>query len=511
MKRAGSKEGIEARSIKASRRRLGSVGEFDVVVECFDAGEVEALGHGEAFGGATYGDGAGLFVAQDHGGDVDDGFVDEALVDEGAQEARAGFDEDVGDAHEVEALEEGAEVDGTAAGGDADELDLGGAEGVAFFGGDGGGQEVLIAGEEGGGGPGGLDEFGAEGYFEIGVGDDAKGDAARARVAACGEEGVVGEDGAEAREDGVDAGAEAVDAGAGAFAADPFALAGAGGDSAVDGLGPFGDDPREARGDAFDEGGGEACGEWAGEGVADAEAGGGEGGRAAGFCGVGIGLGVDDFGEAFAEDGVDAGGLFALSVAGLEGDVHGGATGGVSSAGAIVEGLGLGVGPAEAEVVAQAEDLAVARDDGADEGVGLDAALGAEGEAGGEVEEAFVEVGRGGGIHGRGGMIRIADEGGCRPSAGRSHLGERRSPRYHSTNLWYYEPRQGARLRQGSESWHGRLLMWRGHVGSWGVNRLSECRHRVLRSRHAGFLRGFARCRGVRVVLGSWGGRRRVV
>lgn len=247
-----------------------------------------------------------------------------------------------------------------------------------------------LGGSDGEGWVGGVEELAVEGDAQVAVDDDASGEAFDWDIAS-GEGGVIGEDGVYADDDGIDAGAELVDEGAGEGVGDPLALAGGGGDFAVEGLGPFGDDEGEVGVESFEVGGVKFAGGGFGESQVDVDAGVAEEGEAlAGDLGEGVGHGDVEVFEAGVDECLGAGGCFAVVAAGFEGDVHGEA-GGVDVLGAaVVEGVDFGVWAAEVLVVAGGDDLVVADDDGADEGVGFGAALALLGELEGAVHEGLV-------------------------------------------------------------------------------------------------------------------------
>ena len=146
-----------------------------------------------------------------------------------------------------------------------------------------------------------------------------------------GEEWVVGEDGADSGEDCVGLMAELLDGGAGFFAGDPEGLAGGSGfgrrgDAAVEGhrdlhqdegalvLDPFGEAFVEAAGFGFTDARGDlnaGCGECLHP--------------MAGYVGIGVGGGGDYARDSGGDEGLGAGAGAAGVVAGLEGDVGGGA------------------------------------------------------------------------------------------------------------------------------------------------------------------------------------------
>ena len=262
----------------------------------------------------------------------------------------------------------------------------------------GGAVEILRVDDEERGDGDGADELASEGEAAVGIEDDASGEAAdvAAAVGAGHEEGVVGESGADADEDGVHAAAEGLDDLAGGIGGDPLGLAGGGGDAAVEALGPFGDDEGAAVEDAGEEWGVELGGFVFEEADVDLEALAAEECDAtAGDLGEGVWEGDDDAADAGGEDGVGAGGRFAEVAAGFEGDVEGGVFGAGTGG---VEGVDLGVGRAEAVVVALAEDFggAGADDDGADHWVGLDGPLAAAGESQCAAHEEGIGLGEGG-------------------------------------------------------------------------------------------------------------------
>jgi len=177
------------------------------------------------------------------------------------------------------------------------------------------------------------------------------------------------------------------------FAADPLAVPGARGDSPVQGLGPLGDDPRQAGGRAFDEWCVELGGVLLAETDVDVDVRAAQVvDAAAGNAGVGVDHGDVDLGDPGVDDRVGAGGRLGVVAAGFEVDVEGGGGGVAAGGGAAVQCVNLGVGRSEAVVISFGEDLAVAHEDGADHGIRLDAALASLGQ--GDRSAHVLQVGR---------------------------------------------------------------------------------------------------------------------
>ena len=203
---------------------------------------------------------------------------------------------------------------------------------------------VVAVEDPGGGGPGGGYELGGGGGSEACIQDDTEIRGAAVSFNAAGEGRVVGEDGADARHGGVMLAAEGVAGAAGGRAGDPLALAGAGGDAAVERCGKLEGDHRAAKPEARKEALLEGLGLGLQEADGDVDASGAKaGGPGAIDPGVGIGAGDDDAGDTRRYQSVGAGRGAAVMAAGFEGDVGGAALGlGAGDR----EGLGLGVGAA---------------------------------------------------------------------------------------------------------------------------------------------------------------------
>lgn len=178
--------------------------------------------------------GDGAAPAEDFGGDVDLGFVDEAGVEEGCVHVRAAFDHKIGVFLRGEFLQQQFEVEAGLGAGEFDDHDAAGREGVAAFGGSAG--EIGGTGDHDGGEGDGADEQRVERQAALGIEHDAGGDAFDvAGVFGAGHEvRVVGESGADADENGINAAAEFLHIEAALFAADPFGFAAGGGDAAVE-------------------------------------------------------------------------------------------------------------------------------------------------------------------------------------------------------------------------------------------------------------------------------------
>ena len=180
--------------------------------------------------------------------------------------------------------------------------------------------------------------------------------------------GVVRHDCADADHGGVVLAAEAVGEFAGVDTGDPLALAGAGGDLAVQRAGEFEGDKRTALADAGEEAGkGVGCFALEEAGFY-LDAGGAEAVEAlAADAGIWVGAGDDDAGYAGFDEGVGAGGRFAGVAAGFEGDVDGRTFSGFAGGG---QGLGFGMGAAAGAGAAAGDHPALLHDDAADGGVG---------------------------------------------------------------------------------------------------------------------------------------------
>ena len=114
-------------------------GEVDVDAGAGGGGEVEAVGVGEFLEIRPPYCVAGVFSADDDGGDEDVGFVDEICGEEGGHHFGAAFDEDVGVVAGGEEFEKGGDLEaGVAVGGDGDGHGAARFEGAAAFFGDGG-------------------------------------------------------------------------------------------------------------------------------------------------------------------------------------------------------------------------------------------------------------------------------------------------------------------------------------------------------------------------------------
>jgi len=213
------------------------------------------------------------------------------------------------------------------------------------------------------------------------------------------EEGVIGEDGADADEDGAATASDGMEVVAGLFAGEPAALGGGGpGEFGIEALGPFEDDEGAVFFLEGEEAGVQESGLVFATTDTDVEAGLAE---LPGAAGVVVRGGIEDSnfdgGKAGLNKGVGAGWGFALAAAGFEGDEQGGTGRIVASAAAVAEGIDLGVVGAEAVVVAAADETAVADEDGTDLGIGGDAA----GAFGGQVQGLSHEFFTKGVVHGR--------------------------------------------------------------------------------------------------------------
>ena len=359
--------------------------EVDIVAKLREAHDFERRrfrdrGETEALDGADC-----VLAAKDAWGDEDFEGVDFLGVEEVAEGFASAFEKDVGPAACAEILEQ--------AGDGKRRLDRGEVEQLA---------PSILEGLDGrrGRSPGRDDDGDfARGASEMtigakprgGVEDDAGGDTGAGRSR--GEAWVVGEGGSDTDHDGVHASAQLVDERAGAFIADPAAVSGAGCELAVEGHCPFRGDVRAAGGEAFEVRGVEAARVGFEEAAFDGDSRVGELSEASAVnLGEGIAHGGDDAFDSGLNDGLDAGRGFSLVAAGFEGDVEGCSPGGFACE---IEGVDLGVGRAEASVIAGADEVVTARDHGADEGIWLDMAEAAVGFGEGALHPEGIGVGPG--------------------------------------------------------------------------------------------------------------------
>ena len=229
-------------------------------------------------------------------------------------------------------------------------------------------------------------------------------------VAAVGEAGVVGEDGADAGEDGVGVVAEELDLLTGGGAGEPVRLVGraqcGGGQHAVYRSRGFERDEGDAVLDEVGEGVVEVAGGLLQDADGDFDVCGAElGDSLAADLGVGVLRGDDATGDTGGDEGVGAGAGAAEVAAGFEGDVGGGSFGGDATLGGLLEGDDLGVVAVGVEVSAFADDLgfiAIGRagQDAAYLRIGRGKTDGVAGEVESALHEGFVLCDGGHGVRG---------------------------------------------------------------------------------------------------------------
>ncbi len=220
--------------------------------------------------------------------------------------------------------------------------------------------------------------FEVSGNAEVGVEDDAEeGTPAWLAfgaddTASIGEEGVVGEDGADACEDGVAGVAEELDFVASGGAGEPVRLVGEarGGwrsQFAIEGESGFEGDEGGAVPDEVCEGFVEVSGLLLEYAEGDFDSGSAKFLDAlTAYLWVGVLRGDDAAGDSGGDEGVGAGRGAAVVAAGLEGDVGGGSVGGEVAGGGLLEGYDFGVVAVVVEVGAFADCFSVADENAAD-------------------------------------------------------------------------------------------------------------------------------------------------
>ncbi|MCU1320298.1 MAG: hypothetical protein JWP98_1816, partial [Edaphobacter sp.] len=217
----------------------------------------------------------------------------------------------------------------------------------------------------------GEDELRIERDAEVGVEDDAEERTAARFAAAVGEEGVVGEDGADAGEDGVGGVAEEVNLGAGGWAGEPVRLVGETmgwrrGEFAVYREGGFEGDEGGLGADEVDEGFVEVAGWLLEDSDGDFDACGLEFDDASSAdLRVGVDGSYDAAGDSGCDEGIGAGAGAAMMGTGLEGYVCGGVFGGGASFGGLLECCYLGVVAVGVEMGAFGDGLAIADENAA--------------------------------------------------------------------------------------------------------------------------------------------------